>query len=222
MLTKGRVLWPIMEKQIMMNNISVLMVIPLIVMFWVLLKVLFPNMIKDYFREYLFSLRNEMFNYSNEHNTELFSTPIYRDIESLINSTIQYTEKIKPSIMVAIFFKTKKEMFEELSRQKDSMQKQFEKNIGKITNPEDAKYFRFVRSKLEKGLGMYFLLSSWTMVVVSITVIIIILISVIVASIFSIVFKSISKLQKDIESNIKQNILSNIRIVEVSACLDNR
>ena len=183
------------------------MVIPLIVLFWVALKVLFPNLTKDYFREYLFSLRNEMFNYSNEHNRELFNAPIYRDLESLINSTIQYTEKIKPSIMVAIFFKTKREIFEELSRQKDSMQKQFEKNIGKISNPEDAKYFRLVRNKLEKSLGMDFLLSSWTMIIVSIAIIIIVSISVIVASIFSIAFKSIRRIQKDIESTIKQKYI---------------
>jgi hypothetical protein len=204
-----------------MNNSSIIMVIPLIVMLWILIKTLLPNYIKDSFREQLFSLRNDLFNYSYEHNKKLFETSAYRDLEGLINATIQYTEKIKPSIMFIIFIKSKKEVFDELSRQKDKMQKSFEKSLGLI-DVKDAQKLRNIRKRLEKKLGVYFLFSSWILLIISFITLILTFVVIVIGAVFSVLFKSIREFQSNAIKSMKGQILSNIRIVEVSACLDNR
>lgn len=203
-----------------MLKIDIIFTIPLIIIFWILIKTCIPALIKDYFREYYFTLRNDLFNYSLEHNTSLFKSSVYRDLEDRINSTIQYIDKLKLSTIIAFFIARKKGFVMEISKQKDTMQKNFIKEIEKVADSNDVAFIRKLKRKIEFSLGLYFIFSSCSILVLFVVFCIVLFISSIPIFLFSLIFDSSKSILNKITQITKDYVLNNIRMIEASACIE--
>lgn len=199
-------------------TISVVLAAVFILGTWVLLKYLMPQFFMDTFRDRLFVIRAELFNLVLEKKISSFDSSAYREMEFLINSLIRYSDKIRPSIFLAISLSRRKDMIEEIREQKRLRDRKLERSLSKLDN-EQEELLRHIRRKVEVCLGWYFLGSSWTITLLFISVLALTLALSIPIVIFGGVLRLFGNLSKVIRL-VKDKVISSLRFIEASAAVE--
>ncbi|MDY0289643.1 MAG: hypothetical protein RBR15_12530 [Sphaerochaeta sp.] len=197
-------------------DFSIVLTIPMIVMFGILVTNLFHDLVLDWYREYLFSLRSDLFDKVSELDSSMFNAAAYRIVEAKINSAIHFAEVIKPSLIFIITNYRKELRGQILEYQKDS-ENEFKRDLKKTGSGEHSKIFLEVDTKLEQSLGMYIIFSSWTMIFLFLGLMLVMGVEFCVSWLVSLISKTAS-VQSDMRrEGVERKWRNGLRLIEASA-----
>lgn len=198
-------------------DFSIVMTIPLIVGFGLLVTNLFHDLALDWYREYLFSLRSDLFDKVSEQDASLFNTAAYRSIEAKINGAIHFAEVIKPSLIFILLTNYKRELGGQvLEYQKDS-EKEFKRDLKKIDSGEHSKIFLEVDNKLEQSLGFYIIFSSWTMIFFFLVMMLLLIVEFSLSWLISLISTTTAAQSDKMREGVERKWRNGLRLIEASA-----
>lgn len=134
---------------------STLITIIMIGLSWYLFFFLFPQYQQDKFRDNLFILRNEIFDYVFFDTNAEYAGSAYRRFEQLINGTIHYAHNIGAVTLFMSYFYTKNNFPEYFHINKSEFDKLIEMDLGRINDEDAINRFKAYRNQYNKLVAVY-------------------------------------------------------------------
>jgi hypothetical protein len=107
------------------------------------------------YRERLFSIRNELFDYTLENKGLAFNDKAYREMEQLLNGTIRFAHRIKFIDFALIAFFTNRRYPEYMKEAKVNFGKELEKSLRELKNDQARNKVKELRTKSQIALIRY-------------------------------------------------------------------
>jgi len=198
-------------------DFSNILMTPLFLIFGILVTVLFHDLALDWYREYLFSLRSNLFESICDRNTAIFETTAYRSLEQKINGAIHFAEMLRPSIFLVLLVSYRRGVARQLIYYQNEAEKDFQRDLKKIETEEGSKLLQNASEKLEKSLGLYIVFSSWIMMMVSLVLVIFLSIALGFSSLISLISKTAEAQFKKTRESFERKWKNGLRLIEASA-----